>query len=230
MWVPFYSVHFNDPKVGLRAYHLLREFSVQRQLSPPKEMITVTEKFLEQKRPRGPKEAEKFNEKFKNSLGLVMDKKQRARVLMDQKATSVADIAAVLAIQEEEIKNGFADGKRGYLTKKARKRRREGLRREQELAERAKERVANFEESLSDQRVQYSIEDHQGNKEYHPEGNEVKIFWADLHDARYAASWPERVGHGELEQTRGHVMPGQKRVPISLLANNDSSVNVEERA
>ncbi|KAL1987359.1 hypothetical protein VTN96DRAFT_4075 [Rasamsonia emersonii] len=221
MWVPYYSVHFNDAKVGLRAYHLLREFSMQRQLSPPREMITITEEFLERKRPKDPIEAEKFDKEFRPKLGWMMDKKQRARVLMDQKATSVADIAAVLRIQEEEIKNGFADGKRGYLTRTARKRRRAALRKEDEVSARAAERVAKFEEMISNDQVEYKIEDPQGNDEYDLEGDEVKILWSDLYDANYAESWPERVKHGELDLTRDHVMPGQKPLGVEILAHEE---------
>ena len=57
MWVPYYSVHFGEARIGLHAYRLLREFSMQRQLAPPPEMITVTEDYLALKRPKGPVEA-----------------------------------------------------------------------------------------------------------------------------------------------------------------------------
>ncbi|KAL2011388.1 hypothetical protein VTN00DRAFT_4106 [Thermoascus crustaceus] len=219
MWVPYYSVHFSDSKVGLRAYHLLREFAMQRQLAPPREMITITEEFLERKRPRDPSEAKKFDEKFKPKIGWLMDKKQRARVLMDQKATSVADVAAVLKIQEEEIKSGFADGKRGYLTRTARRRRREAREREREVAEKNAERIAKLEQALSTPEVEVKIQETQGNGEYKVEGDEVKILWADVHDAQYAESWPERVKHGELELTRDHVMPGEKVLGTDVLVN-----------
>lgn len=219
MWVPFYSVHFSDPKVGLRAYHLLREFSMQRQLSPPREMITITEEWLARKRPRNPIEAKEFDEKYKDKIGWMLPKKERARVLMGQKATSVADIAAVLKIQEEEIKNGFASGKRGYLTRTARKRRRAAREKERKLAEEHAQRIANFEKLLSTPQVEYKIQDTAGNGEYKVEGDEVKILWADINDAQYAESWPERVKHGELKQTRDHVMPGEKVMGPTVLAD-----------
>ncbi|KAA8652695.1 hypothetical protein EYZ11_007962 [Aspergillus tanneri] len=209
MWVPYYSVHFHDSKIGLRAYHLLREFAMQRQLSPPREMITITEKFLDQKRPRDPEEAEKFNEKYEGKVGWLMEKKDRARALMDQKATSVADVAAVLEIQEEEIKNGFADGKRGYLTRSARRRRREARKKEQAKAEEQAARVASFEQTLSTTQVEYKIQEVEDNSKA-LENNGVKILWTDIHDAQRAESWPERVQHGELDLTRDHVIPGQK--------------------
>ncbi|GAD93192.1 conserved hypothetical protein [Paecilomyces variotii No. 5] len=220
MWVPYFSAHFNEKKVGLRAYHLLREFSMQRQLAPPREMITITEEFLQQKRPRDPNEAKKFDEEYKDKLGWLMDKKQRARVLMDQKATSVADMAAVLAIQEEELKNGFADGKRGYLTRTARQRRRAAREQENELAEKHAQLIANFEKAISTPEIEYKIQEPHGNTEYDLKDDEVKILWYDLQDARYAESWPERVRHGELELTRQHVIPGQKLFDLDVLADH----------
>ena len=104
MWVPYYSVHFNDSQVGLRAFHLLREFSLQRQLAPPRDLITITEDWIAKKRPVDRKEAEEFDEKMQGKVGKLMEPKERAKAVMNQKATSVADIAAVLKIQEEESK------------------------------------------------------------------------------------------------------------------------------
>ncbi|KKK19896.1 hypothetical protein P175DRAFT_0427752 [Aspergillus ochraceoroseus IBT 24754] len=221
MWVPYYSVHFNDSKIGLRAYHLLREFAMQRQLSPPREMITITEQFLDQKRPKSPEEAEKFNEKYSDKVGWLMEKKHRARALMDQKATSVADISAVLAIQEEEIKDGFADGQRGYLTRTARKRRRDARKKEDAKAEEHAARVANLESTLSSAMVDYKIQETEENTAA-LEGDLVKILWTDVHDARFAETWPERVRHGELDLSRDHVMPGQKPIyGVEVLANEE---------
>ncbi|KAL5343196.1 transcriptional regulation of mitochondrial recombination-domain-containing protein [Aspergillus crustosus] len=219
MWVPYYSVHFNDQKVGLRAYHLLREFSLQRQLDPPREMIIITDKFLNQKRPRDPEQAKKFDEEYDNKLGWLMKKKDRARAVMDQKATSVADISAVLAIQEEEIKNGFADGKRGYLTKSARRRRREARKKNEAKEKLHAEQIAEFEAKLSTEQVTYKIAEikdaAQGDAE-----DAVKILWNDLHNARFAESWPSRVLHGELTLSRDHVMPGQKPLAgVEVLAD-----------
>ncbi|PLB44292.1 hypothetical protein P170DRAFT_392437 [Aspergillus steynii IBT 23096] len=210
MWVPYYSVHFNDSKIGLRAYHLLREFAMQRQLSPPKEMITVNQEYLDQKRPRDPEQAKEFDEKHKGRIGWFMEKKERARVLMDQKATSVADIAAVIEIQESELKDGFANGLRGYLTPSARRRRRQARQKEQAKAEEQAARVANFEQTLSTNQVEYKIQEIE-DKTGALENNGVKILWTDIHDARRAESWSDRVQHGELELSRDHVMPGQKR-------------------
>ncbi|KAL4795876.1 transcriptional regulation of mitochondrial recombination-domain-containing protein [Aspergillus venezuelensis] len=225
MWVPYFSVHFTDSQVGLRAYHLLREFSMQRQLDPPRDMITITEAFLNQKRPRDPEEAKKFDEDYKGKLGWIMKKEDRARAVMDQKATSVADISAIIAIQEEEIKNGFAEYSRGYLTRTARKRRRAALQKNQSIAEEHAKKIAEFENTLSHKEVTYKIQDPEapanGAEVKRSPDDLVKILWSDVHNARYAESWPRRVLHGELELSRNHVMPGQKPIAgaIEILAD-----------
>ncbi|PYH43779.1 mitochondrial 54S ribosomal protein mL67 [Aspergillus saccharolyticus JOP 1030-1] len=227
MWVPYYSVHFTSSQLGLRAYHLLREFSMQRQLAPPREMVTITEEWLQRKRPRDPQQAEKFDKEYADKKGWLMKPKDRARIVMDQKSTSVADIAAVLAIQAEEIKNGFATGERGYLSRAARRRRRQARIKEAAVAAAQLERVTNFEKTLSiprqvDYKIQEVVEEDPVTRARLEEENAVKILWTDLHDAHYAAEWPARVFHGELEMTRDHVMPGQKPVlsDIEVLAHN----------
>lgn len=209
MWAPYYSVHFSDSRLGLRAYQLLREFSMQRQLSPPPEMITVTEELLDAKRPKKPSEAEAFDKLNKKRLGLTMEKRERARVLMNQKATSVADIAAVVAIQDEAIANGFLerDGRRGYLTRKARQRRRAALEEAAEQAEENEARVEAMEARLSEEKE----EDIKIAPTAAPDPENpavVKILWRDVHDAKFAQSWSDNVLHGALRLTRdAQIMP-----------------------
>jgi hypothetical protein len=216
MWVPYYSVHFDDAKVGLRAFHLLREFSTQRQLSPPKELVSTSQAWLDKRRPKEPEEAKKFDEEYEKRVGQLMKKRDRARAVMNQKATSVADIAAIIAIQEEEIKNDFASGKRGYMTRKARQRRRQGRMADQQASEAAAKRVQEFEELVG-----YKIGDITGIKEYNLEPQQVKILWNDIHDAQWARTWPDRVSHGVLDLTHQHIIPGQKRVGNDdILAEN----------
>lgn len=103
MWVPYFSVHFCDSEtqLGLLAYQLLRQFSLKRQLSPPPEMITHTEETIARYKPRDPTELEEWEKTWKPRIGQFMQKRERARVLMDQKATSVADLAATLQIVRE---------------------------------------------------------------------------------------------------------------------------------
>ncbi|KAK5060076.1 hypothetical protein LTR84_009960 [Exophiala bonariae] len=113
MWTPYFSVHFPDnlagASTGLEAFKSLRELSTQRQLSPTKALLTATEEDVEIARSKlgGPLEiyrleqSDNWQDKRKLELklpkaGELLPKKLRARRLMDQKATSVADVAFVL--------------------------------------------------------------------------------------------------------------------------------------
>lgn len=179
-------------------------------------------------------EAEKFDEENKKYVGKMLTKKERARVLMDQKATSVADIAAVLSIQEKELEEkkvkeqklkdkileemkqnpkfeGLTDEElmekmriptRGYLTRKARQRRRLAAKHEEEVSKRAEERVEKFASQL-EELTGYSIGDPTGRREYAVGPEQVRILWSDIHDAHYAKSWPERVSHGRFSEWKG---------------------------
>ncbi|KAJ5966186.1 hypothetical protein N7481_012900 [Penicillium waksmanii] len=194
MWVPYYSVHFGDARLGLRAYQLLREFSLQRQLAPPAEMIT---------------EFDKINLK---RIGQTMEKRERARVLMNQKATSVADIAAALNIQDKAIANGLLDeaSKRGYLTRKARQRRRAALERMAKHQEWNQEHIAALEQRFADLSGE-EVEIGEADGEYPENAKDVKILWRDVHDAYFAESWPADVQHGELELKRTHIIGAELR-------------------
>jgi hypothetical protein len=44
---------------------------------------------------------------------------------------------------------------------------------------------------------------------------DVKILWRDVHDANYAASWPDKVQHGELEVKRDNIIGGERPHGIS---------------
>lgn len=178
-------------------------------------MITITEDFLKRKRPLDPEEAEEFDEKHKESLGKMMERRDRARAVMDQKATSVADIASVLEIEEEERQRknaGEGNQKAGPSTKAGLRRQRIAKKKEKAYAAGVAARVANFEKMLSTPDAVYKVEPPQVEKSEDgaETNNQVKVLWTDVQDAHYAQQWPERVRHGELDQTRDHVMPGQK--------------------
>lgn len=215
MWVPYYSVHFDNPKVGLRAYHLLREFSLQRQLAPPKEMVMKTDKWLNEKRPKDLLKAKKFDEEHEETKGRLLPKKERARILMDQKATSVADIAAVLAIQIEEQKNKSDTENRKKLGRRALQRLRITRKAERVAASEAAKRVDEFESQIQSElplEIKDKFDEVPGNSEYAVEPSQVKILWRDVHDAHYARSWPDHVHHGHLQKNTDHVMPGQRQI------------------
>lgn len=112
MWVPYFSIHFPDSPggrgAGLLAYRRLRELSLRRQLEGPDELVRATEEDVETAKKRyGPLRLAELEEEGKLEsrlprVGKLLSKKGRARKLMDQKATSVADVAMVLGLQDED--------------------------------------------------------------------------------------------------------------------------------
>ena len=210
MWVPYFSVHFAESQIGLNVYNHLRQFALLRQLSPPKEMITVTKEYLNTKRPADPRDQKEWDDHNMGRVGQIMKKKERAEVLMNQKATSIADIAFVLQKHTHDITvglPGFTKG--GYKTLKARKRRRAALAAEAKVAEERAGQIASLEEQL-----QAEISpDHSK-----PAPNTVKILWQDVYDAQYAKNWPEFIAHSQLRWTRNHII-GQEDGPSEIIAD-----------
>ncbi|EXJ75130.1 uncharacterized protein A1O5_01826 [Cladophialophora psammophila CBS 110553] len=107
MWTPYFSIHFPPTAAGalegLFAFQKLRELSMQRQLSPPEDLIKATQEDIDIVKsklgsPVTLQEMAVRDELVKKipKLDEILPKKLRARKLMDQKATSVADAAFVL--------------------------------------------------------------------------------------------------------------------------------------
>ncbi|KAG9782565.1 hypothetical protein ABEF93_004225 [Exophiala dermatitidis] len=108
MWTPYFSIHFPPTPAGalegLFAFQKLRELSLQRQLSPPDDLIRVTQQDIDTVKsklgsPADLQEAAVRDEQLAAripKLGELLPKKLQAQRLMDQKATSVADAAFVL--------------------------------------------------------------------------------------------------------------------------------------
>ena len=205
MWVPYLSVHFKEAQVGLNVYNHLRQFALLRQLSPPKEMITVTQEYLDSKRPVDLRDQKQWDKENMGRVGQIMMKKERAYALMNQKATAIADIAFVLQKHRDHIVEGVPESsKSGYKTVKARRRRRAALLQEAAQAKERAGEVASLEEQLQ---VQISA-DHNA-----PEEKSVKILWQDTYDAQCAKNWPDYIEHGQLRWTRNHMI-GQEDLPI----------------
>ena len=104
-----------------------------------------------------------------------MKKKDKGKVLMDQKANTVADMAAVLAIQARPPSL--------------------------EVVERMKRRVRSdgrpiAKRGLGSQRTA-NVFEFQGKVEG------VRVWWVNTLDAEYAETWPEEVKHGKLAVDRG---------------------------
>lgn len=155
MWTPFCLASFPSPPAGLAAYRKLREFRRLHETSYDRDIITEKE---------GP------------HTGQLMTRKKRAKVLMDQKANSVADLAAVLFQQEKGPS-----------------------RKRQEQAERRVDRVEQLKEQKGEGRVRKAPVD-VASEMTGVDG--VTVRWANLADAEFAETWPEGVVHQNLERSR----------------------------
>ncbi|ERF71707.1 hypothetical protein EPUS_05579 [Endocarpon pusillum Z07020] len=109
LWTPYFSLHFPSSYSGLLAYHQLRELSLQRQLQPPDYLIktTIQTASKEQRAKMTREEEEKWDEEhegkpYPDGHAQMAHRRERARKLMNQKATSVADVAFVVDLMQRE--------------------------------------------------------------------------------------------------------------------------------
>lgn len=109
LWTPYFSLHFPSSYSGLLAYHRLRELSLQRQLQPPDNLVMMkTQTVTKKDRARMSKEEEeKWDEENEgkpvpDGYQRLASRRARARSLMMQKATSVADVAFVVDLMQRE--------------------------------------------------------------------------------------------------------------------------------
>jgi hypothetical protein len=147
-------VEFPRPVQGLAAFRKLREFRRLHETSYPLDIITQTEGAHK---------------------GQLLGTKKRGKVLMNQKANSVADLAAVLLQQE-----------RGPTT---------------EQIERSERRVKQVEKL----KRQKGADKVKKKPVLAPElgGTEgVMVRWANILDAEFAETWPVAVVHDVLGKSR----------------------------
>lgn len=286
-WTPYFSLHFPSSYSGLLAYHHLRELSLQRQLSPPSELVMTIKQHASKERKKRMTDEEKEEweqnnegKPYQDGIARLMDKKSRAKVLMNQKATSVADVAFVVGLMEEEghlrtpseVEEAMRE-KRERRLENAGERRRRTLRRnwKREDGEEYKERAVHAQEGTKWGLERYAArriameyggvvvdagvlgktrvvlpgrDENKGGQEQEEEtltdgettavspttaGGDVPItttapprdpsnplavhiFWSDLRDAAYAATWPGIISHGELARMAvSRVAPGGRR-------------------
>ena len=148
-------VYFPSSHAGMAAYRKLREFRRLHETEYDRKDIMET---------KG---------RFKGSLLSIKD---RGKVLMNQKANSVADLAAVLLQQERGPSTG-----RVLLAEKRLQR---------------QERLERFKTKPKKQKHPVDVEKEMAGVEG------VLVKWADITDARYAETWPEPVKHGVLQKSR----------------------------
>ena len=138
---------------GLSAYRKLREYRRLHETSYPLESVTQTEGVHK---------------------GQLLPKKKRGKVLMNQKANSVADMAAVL-LQQARAPT------------------------EEELAK-AKRKVRSDGRPLAKRGLGSQLSAEATSFQGSVEG--VRIRWANILDAEFAETWPKAVIHDGLGKSR----------------------------
>ncbi len=108
-----------------------------------------------------------------------MGRKGRARVLMDQKANSVADMAAVLLRQGE-----VGEGGEGRVGGEGKGRRKGG--------------AVNRDGERDGSKGKVVAEGEKGGSG----GQGVRIAWSNILDAQFAQTWPASVVHADLRTDR----------------------------
>jgi hypothetical protein len=168
----------NTSALGLSVYQKLREYRRLHELCwDPEEVGFETQKGKDGEMKR-----------------VALSKRQRGRKLCDQKANSVADIAAVLArIGDEALMAEIAlgtkikDRLKGWWVRELRLRRR--------AEEKAKKALARGEvvETTKEVKAEEGVE---------KPPVIVEIKWRDMLDAEYAETWSENVVHDQLGMKR----------------------------
>ncbi|KAI9878208.1 MAG: hypothetical protein M1830_001552 [Pleopsidium flavum] len=157
LWLPLASISFPSSSQGLTAFRKLREFRKLHETAYSLELITQTEG---------------------KHKGTLLGKKKRGKKLMDQKANSVADIAAVLLKQEDAPKPAEK-----VVAKRNVAKRKKGTR--------------GSPPAKKDDGAQ-TVTEAQGVGS--TEG--VRIRWANILDAQFAETWPVSVVHDDLRKDR----------------------------
>ena len=154
LWHPFFLCTFPSAAAGLVAYRRLREFRRLHETNYPRSVVAD---------PANPK--------------CNLPKKKKGKVLMDQKANSVADLAAVLKIQEKgpgrERMERFKRAKKAFDRLKS-------------------SRAKKVEGKTGPMDVGKELKGVSG----------VEVFWNDVSDAEFAPTWPQEVVHKVLGRHR----------------------------
>lgn len=167
LWSPFAMVYFPSPHAGLAAYRKLREFRRLHETSYDLRDIT---------------------EKTGKYAGSLYPTQKRGRVLMNQKANSIADLASVLLQQER--------GPREERVANAERR--------IQIVERLKKQKGKNKVKKNPLDVKKELEGVEG----------VCVRWADMLDAEYAETWPQDVVHDALLKSRHTAAWPAKEEPI----------------
>ncbi|KAI9833237.1 MAG: hypothetical protein M1826_000150 [Phylliscum demangeonii] len=174
LWQPLATITFPHPGRGLNVLHKLREYRKLHELSYP------LEDFKGEKNPNG-----------------LLEWKKRGRWLMDQKANSIADIAAALT-RQEEYATAAAESARA-ASEKARLA-------EHDPAERLRAHKQRQKRMQMRARRGTDVTKLDQNTAYASGPGTVMIRWRDILDAEFAEQWPASVVHDGLDYSR-HTAP-----------------------
>ncbi|KAL9121421.1 MAG: hypothetical protein Q9187_002023 [Circinaria calcarea] len=155
LWTPLALLSFPSALSGLTAYRKLREYRRLHETAYPLSRVTQT---------------------TGKHAGQLMPKKAKGKVLMNQLANSVADMAAVLLQQEKGLSKEQIQRAERRVRKDGRPPAKRGLGRQKESA-------------VLEEGMEKGVEG-------------VTIRWANMLDAEYAEAWPRAVVHDGLEKSR----------------------------
>ncbi|KAH0544360.1 hypothetical protein FGG08_001501 [Glutinoglossum americanum] len=122
-------------------------------------------------------------ELIKGENGRLLGKKARGKILMNQKENSVADIAAVLMGQEGDLEKALKEREALHVKGDKRPMPKRGIIKKSQKLE---AKIAELERAKTEP---------------------VNIKWANILDAEFAESWPERVIHDGLAVSRYTALP-----------------------
>ncbi|KAI9672438.1 MAG: hypothetical protein M1829_004517 [Trizodia sp. TS-e1964] len=178
LWQPFATLSFPWPDQGLKAFHKLREYRMAHEFSSPDSLFAST-----------------------TQPGSLIPKKERGKLLMNQKANSIADMAAVLLARDTALATALAREEQAALEDGALKKVPRGgrSRKERRLTGGAVQVPAKGKEEVL--------------RERELQRQPVTIRWANLLDAEFAEKWPESVLHDVLGFAR-HTAPNPRRTPL----------------
>ncbi len=132
---------------------------------------------------------------MKDEDGKLRTKTKRARLICDQKANSVADMAAVLSMldksAEERAEESRLEEARQERERLKAERAKEGIKVEEEVEE--QDEIKGKEEVVQPERRNSNI-----GLEAEGTGEPVEILWRDLSDAEHAVSWGQNIRHGTI--------------------------------
>ena len=209
LWTPLCHIELPNPDMGLLTFRRLREYRRLHELSYPLSTVTQTE---------GPR------------AGQLLPRKKRIKVLMNQKANSIADMAAsLLHLDHPWLEKTREAKRRKAVLDREDERRRQKVQFQGEvdaLTEKLSGSSLSAEDvkALESEREEISI-DLQVLRDEETSAQEGKppptpfdsptilrkglrplkgtvIRWANAMDAEYAETWPKQVVHGTLLKSR----------------------------